>query len=84
MPERKSEIEKFNGRNNFGLLSIKIQALSTTQGLAKALDSEDELSIIMKASERVKLTGRIKSTILLNLSNKILIKVAEKKDAAAL
>ncbi|KAK3431817.1 hypothetical protein EUGRSUZ_E03583 [Eucalyptus grandis] len=84
MSERKSEIEKFNGSNNFVLWSIKMQALLTTQGLAKALDGEDELPIIVKAFERVKLMEKAKSIILLNLTDEVLIEVAEEKDATAL
>jgi len=84
MSERKSEIEKFDGRNNFVLWSIKMRALLTTQGLAKALDGEDELPIIMKASERVELMQKAKSIILLNLSDEVLLEVIEEKDAAAL
>ncbi|KAK3429269.1 hypothetical protein EUGRSUZ_E00678 [Eucalyptus grandis] len=84
MSKRKSEIEKFNGSNNFVLWSINMQALLTTQGLAKSLDVEDKLPIIMKAFERVELMEKAKSIILLNLSNEILIEVAEEKDAAAL
>ncbi|KAK3418389.1 hypothetical protein EUGRSUZ_H04348 [Eucalyptus grandis] len=84
MSERKFEIEKFNGRNNFGLWSIKMRALLTTQGLAKALDGEDELPIIMKASKMVELMEKAKSTILLNFSDEVLIEITEEKDAATL
>jgi len=84
MSERKSKIEKFDESNNFVLWSIKIRALSIIQGLDKVLDSEDKLPIIMKASERVELMEKAKSTILLNLSDEILIEVAEEKDAATL
>ncbi|KAK3433690.1 hypothetical protein EUGRSUZ_D00985 [Eucalyptus grandis] len=84
MSEKKSEIEKFNGSNNFVLWSMKMRALLTTQGLAKALDDKDELPIIMKASERVELMEKAKSTIMLNLSDEVLIEVVEEKDAAAL
>ncbi|KAI6673870.1 hypothetical protein NL676_001776 [Syzygium grande] len=80
----KVEIEKFNGRNNFGLWSVKMHALLTIQGLAKALDGEDELPIIMKATDKVDLMERAKSIILLNLSDEVLIEVVEEKDAAAL
>ncbi|KAK3433708.1 hypothetical protein EUGRSUZ_D01009 [Eucalyptus grandis] len=80
MSERKSEIEKFNRRNNFRLWSIKMRALLTT----KALDGEYESLIIMKAFERVELMERANSIILLNLSDEVLIEVAEKKDAVAL
>ncbi|KAK3409686.1 hypothetical protein EUGRSUZ_J01783 [Eucalyptus grandis] len=84
MSERKYEIEKFNGSNNFVLWSIKMRALLILQCLAKALDGKDELPIIMKASKRIELMERVKSTILLNLSDEILIEVAEEKDAAML
>ncbi|KAK2632501.1 hypothetical protein EUGRSUZ_L01466 [Eucalyptus grandis] len=84
MFERKSKIEKFNGSNYFVLWSIKMWALLTIQGLAKALDGEDVLPIIMKVSERVELMERAKSTIFLNLSDGILIEATEEKDAAAL
>ncbi|KAK3436990.1 hypothetical protein EUGRSUZ_C01833 [Eucalyptus grandis] len=84
MFERKSEIEKFNERNNFGLWSIKMWALLTTQGLAKALDNEDELLTIMKAAKRIDIMERANNTILLNLSNEILIEVANEKNVAAL
>ncbi|KAK3414061.1 hypothetical protein EUGRSUZ_I02567 [Eucalyptus grandis] len=84
MFERKSEIEKFDRSNNFVLWSIKMRALLTTQGLAKALDGEGELPIIMKASERVKLMEKAKSIILLNLSDEVLIEVVEEKDAVVL
>ncbi|KAK3436973.1 hypothetical protein EUGRSUZ_C01549 [Eucalyptus grandis] len=84
MFKRKSEIEKFNERNNFGLWSIKMQALLTTQGLAKALDHEDELLTIMKVAKRIDLMERANSTILLNLLDEILIEVADEKNVAAL
>ncbi|KAK3439774.1 hypothetical protein EUGRSUZ_B00126 [Eucalyptus grandis] len=84
MSERKYEIEKFNRSNSFVLWSIKMRVLLTTQGLAKALDGEDKLPIIMKAYEMIELMERAKSTILLNLSNEVLIEVTEENDVAAL
>ena len=33
------ETEKFNGRNDFGLWKVKMEALLTHQGLNDALDS---------------------------------------------
>ncbi|KAK3417464.1 hypothetical protein EUGRSUZ_H03406 [Eucalyptus grandis] len=73
MSERKSEIEKFDRSNNFVLWSVKMRALLTTQSLVKAPDGEDELPIIMKASERVELMEKAKSIILLNLTDEVLI-----------
>lgn len=61
-----------------------MRALLATQGLAKALDDEDELPIIMEALERIELMEKIKSIILLNLTDKVLIEVTENKDAATL
>ncbi|KAK3445025.1 hypothetical protein EUGRSUZ_A00533 [Eucalyptus grandis] len=84
MSKKKFEIEKFDESNNFVLWSIKMRALLITQGLAKALDDEDELHIIMKASERVELMEKAKSIILLNLNDEVLIEVVEEKDPTAL
>ena len=61
-----------------------MRALLTTQGLAKALDGEDGLPIIMKAADKAELMKRAKSIILLNLSDEVLIEVVEEKDVAAL
>ncbi|KAK3434659.1 LOW QUALITY PROTEIN: hypothetical protein EUGRSUZ_D02123 [Eucalyptus grandis] len=80
MFERKYEIEKFNGSNNFVLWSIKMRTLLIMFGQ----DSENELPIIMKASERVELMEKAKSIILLNLTDEVLIEVTEEKNAATL
>jgi len=61
-----------------------MRSLLTIQGLAKALNGEDELPIIMKASKRVELMEKAKSTILLNLLDDLLIKVAEENDVVTL
>lgn len=45
MSEVKVEIEKVNGRNNFRLWNVKIEALLITQGLAEALEDQRNNSL---------------------------------------
>ncbi|KAL3751810.1 hypothetical protein ACJRO7_012617 [Eucalyptus globulus] len=84
MSGAKVEVEKFNGRNNFGLWSVKMKALLTTQGLAKALEGKAQLPETMRDAKKDELMEKAKSIILLNLSDEVLIEVAEEEDAAAL
>lgn len=77
MSGEKFEIEKFNGRNNFRLWIM--HALLTTQVLANKLDGKTKLSEMMKEANEVELMEKAKSVILFNLSDEVLIEVAEKK-----
>lgn len=80
----KTEIEKFNERNNFGLWSLKMEALLTTQSLVEALQGKAKLPETMRDAEKDVLMTKARNLILLNLSDEVLIEVGEEKDTAAL
>ncbi|KAK3432240.1 hypothetical protein EUGRSUZ_E03866 [Eucalyptus grandis] len=84
MSEVKVEIKKFNRRNNFDLWSAKMKALITTQGLARALEGKAKFLETMQDPEKDELMERAMSIILLNLSDEVLIEVAEEKNVVAL
>ena len=43
----KYEVEKFKGKNDFGLWRLKMRALLVQQGLVEALDGEAKLEKMM-------------------------------------
>ena len=75
------DTEKFNGRNDFGLWKIKMQALLSHQGLDEALEAieTDE----RPSGKKLEILKKSKSAIILNLDDKVLREVAREDSAAS-
>ena len=75
------KVDKFTGRNSFGLWQIKMRSLLKQQGLWEPLKTK-------KATEDDKewtiLDEKAHSTIILSLSDDVIIEVADQETAAAL
>jgi hypothetical protein len=59
----KYEIEKFNGKNDFSLLRVKMRALLVQQGLLRALKGKDYLPAQLSEEEKEDLLERTHSAI---------------------
>ncbi|GJS87799.1 retrovirus-related pol polyprotein from transposon TNT 1-94 [Tanacetum coccineum] len=66
------DIEKFDGKNDFGLWQIKMCALMVQQGCDVALET---LPADMKAGEKDALTKKAYSTLILCLEDRVLLEV---------
>lgn len=78
MTVAKFDIEKFNGKNNFGLWRLKIRALLVQQGYEAALAGEKNLPLTLSDKDK------IHSTLILCLADRILREVSKEKSAAAI
>ena len=82
------EVEKFSGKNDFGLWRIKMRPMMVHQGLSGALDSDgskekqegdlDQKDLVKKQE----MMDRAHSLLILNLTDKVLREVSKEKTAA--
>lgn len=81
------EVEKFSGRNDFGLWRIKMRAMMVHQGLVGALDSEgskEKLDADLDPKDQIKkqeMLDRSHNSLILNLTDKVLPEVSNEKSA---
>lgn len=91
MSDAKFEMEKFTGKNDFGLWKVKMKAVLIQQGLWEALRTEedqkegeenqkDEKEVLKKQEQR----ERAHSAIILSLGDRVLREVCKEKTAVAL
>ncbi|GJZ62217.1 hypothetical protein Tco_0618354 [Tanacetum coccineum] len=73
------DIEKFDGKNEFGLWQIKMRALMVQQGCDAALET---LPANMEAGEKAALMKKAYSTLILCLEDRVLQEVAKETAAA--
>ncbi|GKA30357.1 hypothetical protein Tco_0716662, partial [Tanacetum coccineum] len=73
------DIEKFDGKNDFGLWQIKMRALMVQQGCDAALET---LSADMEAGEKAALMKKAYSTLILCLGDRVLREVTKETTAA--
>ena len=66
------EIEKFNGKNDFSLWHVKMQALLVQQGIWKALKGKNAVPAILSNEEKEDLLEQAQSAILLSLGDEVL------------
>ena len=84
MGSTKYDIEKFSGKNDFGLWRIKIRAILVQQGLVGALRGESALSADLSPKQKTKIMEKAHSAIILCLGDRALREVAREKTAAAI
>ncbi|KAL1535775.1 Retrovirus-related Pol polyprotein from transposon TNT 1-94 [Salvia divinorum] len=85
MSTAKFEVEKFSGRNDFGLWRLKMKAILMQQGLWDILNagnaSDEELDVIEEARRR-DMQYKAYSTLILNLTDRVLREVSKEETAA--
>lgn len=72
----RSDVEKFNGQNDFGLWRMKMRALLSQQGYLLALKGRDNLPEKLTDEEKDELLEKAHGTIILNLADSVLREVA--------
>ncbi|GKC97146.1 hypothetical protein Tco_1167421 [Tanacetum coccineum] len=75
------DIEKFDGKNDFGLWQIKMRALMVQHGCDAALET---LPANMKAREKAALMKKAYSTLILCLGDRVLREVTKETTAAGI
>ncbi|GJW58019.1 hypothetical protein Tco_0104750 [Tanacetum coccineum] len=75
------DIEKFDGKNDFGLWQIKMRALMVQQGCDAALET---LPADMEAGEKAALMKKAYSTLILCLGDRVLREVTKETTAAGI
>ncbi|GJR02951.1 hypothetical protein Tco_0525935 [Tanacetum coccineum] len=75
------EIEKFDGKNDFGLWQIKMCALMPQQGCDAALET---LPANMKADEKAALMKKAYSILILCLGDRVLREVTKETSVAGI
>ncbi|KAL1558169.1 hypothetical protein AAHA92_08666 [Salvia divinorum] len=84
MSTAKFEVEKFSGRNDFGLWRLKMKAILMQQGLWDILNagnaSDEELDVIEEARRR-DMQYKAYSTLILNLTDRVLREVSKEETA---
>ncbi|GJV05960.1 hypothetical protein Tco_1343616 [Tanacetum coccineum] len=74
------DIEKFDGKNDFGLWPIKMRALMVQLGCDAALET---LLVDMKAGEKAALMKKAYSTLILCLGDRVLTRITNDTNWAA-
>ncbi|RVX00023.1 Retrovirus-related Pol polyprotein from transposon TNT 1-94 [Vitis vinifera] len=82
MGTAKFDVEKFTGKNDFGLWRLKMRALLVQQGLQDALLGEKNLPSTMQEKQKIELLEKAHSAIILSLGDTVLREVAKAKSAA--
>ena len=77
MSTTKYDIENFNGRNDFGLWKMKMEAILIQQGITLLSDKDLLESMIEK--ERQEVQRKAYSSIILSLSDQVMRKVSHEK-----
>ncbi|GKD89662.1 zinc finger, CCHC-type containing protein [Tanacetum coccineum] len=75
------DIEKFDGKNDFGLWQIKMRALMVQQGCDAGLET---LPADMKAGEKATLVKKAYDTLILCMRNQVLREVTKETTAAGI
>lgn len=84
MASTKYDLEKFNGKNDFGLWRLKMRAFLVQQGLGEALKGENSLPPTLSESERKEKMDKAHSALILSLGDKVLREVSKETTAAAI
>ncbi|KAL8512553.1 hypothetical protein ACS0TY_018874 [Phlomoides rotata] len=79
MASMKLDVEKFTGKNDYGLWKIKIKALLTQHGLADALKPPHEVISTVNQERMNGILDKAHSDIILCLRDRVLRKVEKKK-----
>ena len=84
MGNAKFDLEKFTGKNDFGLWRVKMRALLVQQGIQSALLGEEKLPEGLTEKEKMEMLDKAHSAIILSLGDKVLREVSKERTAAAL
>ena len=84
MSNPKSDIEKFDGKNDFILWKIKMEAHLGNLGLDEALKGESKMSESLTSDQKQEILKKAKNAIILSLSDQILRKVVKEPSAAGM
>lgn len=82
MGTAKFDVERFTGKNDFGLWRLKMRALLVQQGLHDALLGEKNLPSTMQEKKKIKLLEKAHSAIILSLGDTVLREVAKAESTA--
>ncbi|KAL8521619.1 hypothetical protein ACS0TY_011948 [Phlomoides rotata] len=81
MSSMKLDVEKFTGKNDFGLWKVKMKALLVHHGLATALKTDGSEESSATAAKRAEINEKAHSAIILCLGDKPLREVCKEKTA---
>ena len=81
-PTSKVDIEKFDGKNDFGLWKMKMLAHLGNMGFAKALEGADKLPASLTEEKKTEILDKAYNTLILSLNDKVLREVVKCKSAA--
>ena len=77
----KFEVEKFNGKGNFGLWQKRVKALLVQQGLHKILQGKSAKPVGTSNEDWEEMNLKAASTIQLCLANKVMCNVMDEETA---
>ena len=83
------DLEKFNGKNDFNMWNVKMEALLITQGLGDAIEpvtkkEGKETSSSRTPEQAAKIDKKARSTIILSLGDSVIREVAKERSVAEL
>ncbi|KAL8516313.1 hypothetical protein ACS0TY_014829 [Phlomoides rotata] len=81
MSSMKLDVEKFTGKNDFGLWKVKMKALLVHHGLSGALKTDESEESSAAAAKKVEINEKAHSAIILCLGDKPLREVCKEKTA---
>ncbi|KAH9782190.1 Integrase catalytic domain-containing protein [Citrus sinensis] len=89
MTAPKVDLEKFNGKNDFNMWKVKMEALLITQGLGEALEPTTKKEGYEGSSSKspeiaAEIDKKARSTIILSLSDSVIREVAKERTVAEL
>uniref|UniRef100_A0A251V331 Putative zinc finger, CCHC-type n=1 Tax=Helianthus annuus TaxID=4232 RepID=A0A251V331_HELAN len=84
MVSTKFELEKFDGKNDFGLWRVKMRALLVHQGIVDALAGEAKLPAGLTDKEKKDILEKAHSAIILSLGDRVLREVSKETSAAGI
>ncbi|KAL8536024.1 hypothetical protein ACS0TY_011602 [Phlomoides rotata] len=79
MASMKLDVEKFSGKNDFGLWKVKMKALLVYHGLTSALKPDDDEESSISREMKVEIMEKAHSAIILCLGDKPLREVSKEK-----
>ncbi|KAL8463927.1 hypothetical protein ACS0TY_033748 [Phlomoides rotata] len=79
MSSMKLDVEKFTGKNDFGLWKVKMKALLVHHGLSGALKTDESEESSAAAAKKVEINEKAHSAIILCLGDKPLREVCKEK-----
>ncbi|PON79345.1 hypothetical protein TorRG33x02_236270 [Trema orientale] len=80
----KYDIEKFSGKNGFGLWQVKMRALLVQQGLVDVSKGEAQMFAELNQKQKVEILDQAHSTIILCLGDKALMEMAQETTIAVI